>query len=45
MSKNDTRTINIKTCERGGGMEVIGACGGVDTATCLTDGGGARPAS
>jgi hypothetical protein len=33
MSKNNTRTINIKTCEREGGMEVIGACGGVDTAT------------
>jgi hypothetical protein len=45
MSKNDMGTINIKTCERGGSMEVIGGMWRCQHSHMLTDGGGAQPAS
>jgi hypothetical protein len=44
MSKNNTRIINIKTCERNGGMEVIGGMWRCQHSHRLTDGGGVQPA-
>jgi hypothetical protein len=44
MSKNDTRTINIKKFERGGSMEELGGMWRCQHSHRLTDGGGAQPA-
>jgi hypothetical protein len=40
MSKNDTRTINIQTCERGGSIEMIGGMWRCQHSHKLTDDGG-----